>query len=135
MMREKRPDLLTKVWTVVEPMITKPPVASWTYSQSTSGRSCAPAHFFCPILKEFQEFHRKQFNSRRNGNKFPHSKRALKHEIMSDPQMASDGFTYEVEAIRHWLDDGNNRSPMTNLVLQSRSYPQFCPPFIHPRVP
>ncbi|KAL6598208.1 hypothetical protein ACP70R_046373 [Stipagrostis hirtigluma subsp. patula] len=90
--REKRPDLLTNVWTVVEPMITRPPAAKWPYFQSASGGSCAPAHFFCPILKE----------------------------IMTDPQVASDGFTYEAEAIRQWLDDGNNRSPMTNLVLPNR---------------
>ncbi|KAM3293693.1 hypothetical protein ACQJBY_036934 [Aegilops geniculata] len=53
--------------------------------------SC-PAHFICPILQE----------------------------IMNDPQMASDGFTYEAEAIRRWLDGGSNRSPMTNLALPNR---------------
>jgi hypothetical protein len=41
-------------------------------------------------------------------------------QIMNDPQMASDGFTYEAEAIRSWLDEGNNRSPMTNLTLPNR---------------
>ncbi|KAF7048114.1 hypothetical protein CFC21_056929, partial [Triticum aestivum] len=54
--------------------------------------SC-PAHFICPILQE----------------------------IMNDPQMASDGFTYEAEAIRRWLDGGSNRSPMTNLALPNRA--------------
>ncbi|XP_048569915.1 U-box domain-containing protein 57-like isoform X1 [Triticum urartu] len=53
--------------------------------------SC-PTHFICPILQE----------------------------IMNDPQMASDGFTYEAEAIRRWLDGGSNRSPMTNLALPNR---------------
>ncbi|TVU46529.1 hypothetical protein EJB05_06070 [Eragrostis curvula] len=85
MTRERRPDLLTKVWTVVEPMITKPPAASLPYFQSSSG----PAHFFCPILME----------------------------IMNDPQMASDGFTYEAEAIRCWLDEGNNRDNHMNLKI------------------
>ncbi|CAL4940079.1 unnamed protein product [Urochloa decumbens] len=92
MTREKRPDLLTKVWAIVEPMVTKPPVASWPYFQLAYEGSSAPAHFFCPILKE----------------------------IMNDPLMAADGFTYEAEAIRHWLDEGNNRSPMTNLSLPNR---------------
>ncbi|KAL6893464.1 hypothetical protein ACP4OV_007562 [Aristida adscensionis] len=41
-------------------------------------------------------------------------------ETIRDPQMASDEFTYEAAAIRHWLDDGNNWSPMTNLTLRSR---------------
>ncbi|XP_037429583.1 U-box domain-containing protein 57-like isoform X2 [Triticum dicoccoides] len=54
--------------------------------------SC-PAHFICPILQE----------------------------IMNDPQMASDGFTYEAEAIRRWLHGGSNRSPMTNLALPNRA--------------
>ncbi|PNT76885.1 hypothetical protein BRADI_1g55240v3 [Brachypodium distachyon] len=89
MRRDKRPDLLTKVWTVIEPLTEKLPIASWRYIQSASRGSYPPAHFICPILKE----------------------------IMNDPLMASDGFTYEAEAIRRWLDDGNLRSPMTNLAL------------------
>ncbi|KAJ1296670.1 hypothetical protein BS78_01G320400 [Paspalum vaginatum] len=88
MTREKRPDLLSKVWKGIEPMVTRPLVP---YFHSASEGSCAPvpAHFFCPIFKE----------------------------IMKDPQVASDGFTYEAEAIKHWLDRGNNRSPMTNVTL------------------
>lgn len=50
MRKEKRPDLLTKVWAIVEPMITKPSAASRPYLQSASNRSCVPSHFFCPIL-------------------------------------------------------------------------------------
>nr|TKV95498.1 hypothetical protein SEVIR_9G367400v2 [Setaria viridis] len=94
MSRERRPDLSTKVWKVIEPMIMKPPVASWPCFQVASEGSCgpAPAHFFCPILKE----------------------------IMNDPQVAADGFTYEAEGIRHWLDEGNNRSPMTNMALPNQ---------------
>ncbi|KAF0921919.1 hypothetical protein E2562_020528 [Oryza meyeriana var. granulata] len=89
MTREKRPDLLNKVWNVVEPLMKKPPAASWPYFQSASGENCAPAAFICPILME----------------------------IMKDPQVASDGFTYEAEAIRRWFGSRNNRSPMTNLAL------------------
>ncbi|RCV44292.1 hypothetical protein SETIT_9G361500v2 [Setaria italica] len=74
MSRERRPDLSTKVWKVIEPMIMKPPVASWPCFQ----------------------------------------------EIMNDPQVAADGFTYEAEGIRHWLDEGNNRSPMTNMALPNQ---------------
>jgi hypothetical protein len=39
---------------------------------------------------------------------------------MNDPQMESDAFTYEAVAIKSWLDDGNLRSPMTNLALPNR---------------
>ncbi|KAI5013905.1 hypothetical protein ZWY2020_055295 [Hordeum vulgare] len=93
MTREKRPDLLTKVWSVIEPLIRKPPVASWPCVQSAVRGSCVPDNLICPI----------------------------RMDIMKDPQVASDGFTYEAEAIRRWFDGGNNRSPMTNLLLANRA--------------
>lgn len=48
-----------------------------------------PSFFMCPILQE----------------------------IMHDPQLAADGFTYEGEALRGWLKNGGETSPMTNLKL------------------
>jgi serine/threonine protein kinase/nucleotide-binding universal stress UspA family protein len=50
-----------------------------------------PSHFFCPILQE----------------------------IMDDPHVAADGFTYEYGTIKTWLDN-NNTSPMTNLSLKHK---------------
>ncbi|MQL98669.1 hypothetical protein Taro_031378 [Colocasia esculenta] len=38
-------------------------------------------------------------------------------EIMHDPVVAADGFTYEGEALRGWLQKGRETSPMTNLKL------------------
>ena len=38
-------------------------------------------------------------------------------EVMRDPQIAGDGFTYEAEAMREWLGTGHDTSPMTNLKL------------------
>ncbi|KAM0022094.1 putative protein kinase RLK-Pelle-RLCK-IXb family [Helianthus debilis subsp. tardiflorus] len=49
-----------------------------------------PSFFFCPILQD----------------------------VMKDPHIASDGFSYELSAIKQWLDMGNNTSPMTNLELE-----------------
>lgn len=40
-------------------------------------------------------------------------------EIMQDPVVLSDGFTYEREAISRWLSQ-NNKSPMTGRFLTSR---------------
>ena len=37
---------------------------------------------------------------------------------MNDPYIAADGFTYEGEAIKGWLDSGHSTSPMTNLKLE-----------------
>ncbi|KAF8402902.1 hypothetical protein HHK36_010994 [Tetracentron sinense] len=48
-----------------------------------------PSFFLCPILQE----------------------------IMHDPQVAADGFTYEGDALRGWLENGRETSPMTNLKL------------------
>jgi hypothetical protein len=39
-------------------------------------------------------------------------------EVMKDPLIAADGFTYEAEAIREWLANGHDTSPMTNLKME-----------------
>lgn len=41
----------------------------------------------------------------------------IRQDIMHDPQVAADGFTYEGEAIQGWLESGHDTSPMTNLKL------------------
>ncbi|XP_053204626.1 WD repeat, SAM and U-box domain-containing protein 1-like isoform X2 [Panonychus citri] len=38
----------------------------------------------------------------------------ITHELMKDPVVASDGYTYERTAITEWVENGNNTSPMTN---------------------
>jgi hypothetical protein len=55
-----------------------------------------PSYFVCPILKE----------------------------VMTDPHIAGDGFSYEAEAIREWLHCGHDTSPMTNLRLPTRAHAQ-----------
>nr|XP_011468674.1 PREDICTED: putative U-box domain-containing protein 50 [Fragaria vesca subsp. vesca] len=39
-------------------------------------------------------------------------------EVMKDPHVAADGFSYEREAIGEWLRMGRDTSPMTNLQLK-----------------
>ena len=70
--------------------------AAWTgscgapgWSLSSDDDGAPPSYFLCPILKE----------------------------VMRDPQIAGDGFTYEAEAIKEWLGSGHDTSPMTNLKL------------------
>lgn len=36
---------------------------------------------------------------------------------MQDPVVAADGYTYEAEAIKGWLESGNDKSPMTDQKL------------------
>lgn len=60
--------------------------------RSASAAAAPPGHFLCPILQE----------------------------VMVDPVVASDGYTYDRKAIEMWLGM-KDKSPMTNLRLQSRS--------------
>ncbi|PON44186.1 Mitogen-activated protein kinase kinase kinase [Trema orientale] len=86
--RLDRPDLASVGWGVLEPMRTSC-IASASYLVSKKCQRI-PSHFVCPILQE----------------------------IMEEPQIAADGFTYEAEAIRGWLHSGHDTSPMTNLKLE-----------------
>ncbi|KAA0715457.1 WD repeat, SAM and U-box domain-containing protein 1 [Triplophysa tibetana] len=40
-------------------------------------------------------------------------------ELMKDPVIAADGYSYEREALETWIRTPNHTSPMTNLPLQS----------------
>ncbi|XP_058769807.1 U-box domain-containing protein 32 isoform X3 [Vicia villosa] len=83
-----RPDLVSEVWSVLKPFRT---ICINRRQELTSKKlQRAPSHFVCPIVQE----------------------------VMEDPYIAADGFTYEEEAIRGWLDSGHNTSPMTNLKLE-----------------
>ncbi|XP_075649054.1 U-box domain-containing protein 35-like isoform X1 [Castanea sativa] len=54
--------------------------------------SAPPNHFICPILKD----------------------------VMDDPCVAADGYTYDRRAIKQWLE-GNDTSPMTNMPLPHKN--------------
>ncbi|XP_010053718.3 U-box domain-containing protein 33 [Eucalyptus grandis] len=98
-----QPDLQSEVWPLLEQIQTLCEQApssdrssgvtrqSWSSDRSPGEEHTQPpSYFLCPI----------------------------KHEIMEDPLVAVDGYTYEAEAIREWLD-GHNTSPMTNLPLDN----------------
>ncbi|CAL5080209.1 unnamed protein product [Urochloa decumbens] len=92
--RKNRPDLQTEVWTVLEPMFKSASVmlCSLSFKSVSEDLGGVPSYFICPILQD----------------------------VMRDPLIAADGFTYEAEAIREWLDSGHQTSPMTNLELPHR---------------
>ncbi|OMP00407.1 hypothetical protein COLO4_12716 [Corchorus olitorius] len=88
MNRKSRPDLSTDVWRVLEPM--RASCGGSSAFHLGSEERCQPPHYFiCPIFQE----------------------------VMQDPHVAADGFTYEAEALRGWLDSGHDTSPMTNIKL------------------
>ncbi|KAJ1280322.1 hypothetical protein BS78_04G223200 [Paspalum vaginatum] len=90
MSRRRRPDLAGEVWKVVEPLMKAASLTAGRLSFAPSlDDAHAPSYFVCPIFQE----------------------------VMSDPHIAADGFTYEAEAITGWFDSGRDTSPMTNLKL------------------
>uniref|UniRef100_A0A1D1XQJ3 RING-type E3 ubiquitin transferase n=1 Tax=Anthurium amnicola TaxID=1678845 RepID=A0A1D1XQJ3_9ARAE len=92
--RRNRPDLVNDIWRVLEPMKKAASTGRLTSCALTSADdSQMPPYFMCPIFQE----------------------------IMRDPHVAADGFTYEAEAVRGWFERGNKTSPMTNLQLQHTS--------------
>ncbi|XP_024928756.3 U-box domain-containing protein 32 isoform X3 [Ziziphus jujuba] len=83
-----RPDLVSELCNVLEPMRTSCISSEPCVVSRKLQRT--PSHFVCPILQE----------------------------VMTDPHIAADGFTYEAEAIKGWLKSGHDTSPMTNLKLE-----------------
>lgn len=86
--RRSRPDLISDVWRVLEPMKASCGTSS-SFKLGSQELCRTPSYFICPILQD----------------------------IMCDPRVAADGFTYEAEAIKGWIDSGHDTSPMTNLKL------------------
>lgn len=89
--RSNRPDLASEVLTVLE---LKTSTVSCSIPKRNRKRNRRiPPCFLCPIVQD----------------------------IMSDPVIATDGFTYEAEAIQGWFNSGHSTSPMTNLKLEDCS--------------
>lgn len=44
----------------------------------------------------------------------------ITREVMKDPVMAEDGYTYERSAIQGWIDKGKDTSPMTSIPLKTK---------------
>ncbi|KAM2280342.1 hypothetical protein ACFX1S_041075 [Malus domestica] len=92
MSRKCRADLVSDVWRVLEPMRASCGCSS-SFLLGTEEHFQPPSYFICPIFQE----------------------------VMQDPHVAADGFTYEAEALKGWLDSGHDTSPMTNLKLEHKN--------------
>lgn len=88
--RKCRPDLSGDLWRAVEAMRDATTLCSPSSSRSVLDENRTPSYFICPISQD----------------------------VMNDPHVAADGFTYEGDCIRSWLSTGRETSPMTNLPLQ-----------------
>lgn len=85
---EHTADLKLDVWPILEQMRRMNRTESVS-NPSQQPDDEPPVYFICPILQE----------------------------VMKEPHVAADGFTYEAEALREWLSTGHNTSPMTNMSL------------------
>ncbi|KAL3517169.1 hypothetical protein ACH5RR_024071 [Cinchona calisaya] len=85
-----RPELASEIWRMLEPMRASSCGTSSSSRLISEEQSQIPSYFICPIFQE----------------------------VMQDPVVAADGFTYEAEALKGWLDSGHDTSPMTNLKLE-----------------
>ncbi|WJX82980.1 hypothetical protein P8452_65677 [Trifolium repens] len=92
MTRKSRPDLHSDVWRILDAMRASSGGTN-SFGLSSEGPHQPPSYFICPIFQE----------------------------VMRDPHVAADGFTYEAEAIRGWLDSGHDTSPMTNSTLSHQN--------------
>ncbi|XP_010426410.1 PREDICTED: U-box domain-containing protein 32-like [Camelina sativa] len=84
-----RPDLAVVLRFIDRMKAPEVPSSETSYSDPKVPRK-PPSHYLCPIFQE----------------------------VMKDPLIAADGFTYEAEAIREWLANGHDTSPMTNLKME-----------------
>ncbi|KAL1830289.1 hypothetical protein ACET3Z_008701 [Daucus carota] len=87
MSRSRRPDLISEVWRMLEPMRVSCGASSIRYGSEDHVQ--IPQFYICPIFQE----------------------------IMHEPVVAADGYTYEAEAIKGWLESGNDTSPTTDQKL------------------
>ncbi|KAJ0491244.1 putative protein kinase RLK-Pelle-RLCK-IXb family [Helianthus annuus] len=74
-----------------------------------------------PVLKKLHEFGDQSRKVAKNRNDAPsHFYCPIVQEIMEDPHIAADGFTYEYRAIKIWLER-QNASPVTKHRLQHKT--------------
>ncbi|XP_024979380.1 U-box domain-containing protein 34 isoform X2 [Cynara cardunculus var. scolymus] len=74
-----------------------------------------------PVLKKLYEFGDTSRKVAKNSNDAPnHFYCPILQEVMDDPHIAADGFTYEHRAIQIWLER-QNVSPMTKRKLQHKT--------------
>ncbi|XP_004499631.1 U-box domain-containing protein 35-like isoform X2 [Cicer arietinum] len=89
--RKDRPDLKDHVLPMLERL--KEVADGAAHSASIVNlKSRPPNHFICPILQD----------------------------VMDDPCVAADGYTYDRNAIEKWLEE-NGKSPMTNMALPHKN--------------
>ncbi|KAJ4894770.1 U-box domain-containing protein 51 [Raphanus sativus] len=93
MRKRDRPDLGKEILPVLERLKNVACNARNVFSETLADNNHqAPGHFYCPITKD----------------------------VMDNPCVASDGYTYEKRAIIEWLEK-NHKSPMTDLPFTNQT--------------
>ncbi|KAK4379260.1 hypothetical protein RND71_001122 [Anisodus tanguticus] len=136
-----RPELSSEVWKVLEPM--RASCGASSFRMDSEDRCDIPSYFICPIFQLVNNSGKLASSPSEPPtppltiNQHPFLSFFLSarlevpmefvfdlpvnEETMQDPVVAADGFTYEAEALRGWLDSGHETSPMTNLTLSHKN--------------
>ena len=108
-----RPDLDTQVLPALKRILE----SANSRVKTEQEKARPPSHYYCPILKVKQIVDSLSLSHTRNtilnGSGFNTMFFFLLQEIMEDPQIAADGFTYEGKAIKAWIQNNQNVSPVT----------------------
>ncbi|KAL4355216.1 hypothetical protein GQ457_06G032020 [Hibiscus cannabinus] len=91
--RSRRPDLASEVYKVVLEPIRNSIGPLTTFHAGSDELHQPPPYFICPISQE----------------------------VMTNPHVAADGYTYELGELRRWLDSGHNTSPVMGNQLTHRT--------------
>lgn len=112
----KRPDLVSEISRFLKP-IRASCAASSPIGMGSDEHNQSPSYFICPILQvNYLSYLLLCITSIYTCFTLLGVMLCLQ-EVMQNPVVAADGYTYEEEALRGWLDTGHNTSPMTNLQL------------------
>ncbi|KAK9143779.1 hypothetical protein Syun_013179 [Stephania yunnanensis] len=109
--RKNRPDLKSDIWRVLEP-------SKASFGSSLSFRlgpieHAIPSYLVCPISMIRRIINLPPVNLFQDVDHVSYDL----EEIMRDPHTAADGHTYEGDALRRWIDSGQDASPVTGLKL------------------
>jgi serine/threonine protein kinase len=117
--RRCRPDLSGELWRALESMRDDAMLSLPSSSRSTVDESSIPSYFICPISQVCDlSVESSQIYIEIEDRVLANCLCAKFQDVMNDPHIAADGFTYEGELIRSWLSTGSDTSPMTNLPLE-----------------
>lgn len=79
-----------------------------------------PSAFLCPIYQVIYHLSKLLCHYQQKPHYFLDLTAYHLQDVMHNPYLAADGYSYELEAIDEWLRTGHDTSPVTNLMLKHK---------------